>query len=86
MSELIYIHRSKQKWVSFKDEPPPKDDTCLIYALSSDGEHGFYELMSPNTNKISTMSFLETVGITPIFWMKIPEPPLRGKKKRKGSS
>ena len=85
MGDLVYIHRTNEKWIDINEEPLPDNDFCLIYAHSKNTDAGMMELLSPDTDKKNTCSFLSTLGIKPLYWMRIPEPPeKRGKKDVRG--
>ena len=85
MADLVYIHRIKEQWIDIKEEPLPDSDFCLLYAEGRQN-NCFMELLSPDTDKNTTCSFLSTLGIKPLYWMRIPEPPEGGKRKRKVKS
>jgi hypothetical protein len=81
MGDLVYIHRSKEKWIDIKEEPLPNEEFCLLFARGT-ADAPIMELLSPDTDKQITMSFLSSLGIRPLYWMRVPEPPMRGKKEK----
>jgi len=81
MGDLVYIHRSKEKWIDIKEEPLPNEEFCLLFARGT-ADAPIMELLSPDTDKQITMTFLSSLGIRPLYWMRIPEPPVRGKKEK----
>jgi len=72
-----YIHAEDEKWISIQDFPMPHDSICLLVAKSEnmEGTHNYLEILNTGTDKETTLNFLDQMGIEPLYWMRVPEPP-----------
>jgi len=77
MNVSLYQHGRDEKWISIDEGPLPDDSICLLMARAEGPEGGknFLEILNTGLDKETTLGFLDQMGIEPLYWIRIPEPP-----------